>query len=79
MDISLVKGINHDKQLQYIASALIELCSRLKVTVIAEGVETKEEFQTLSNMNCLNFQGYYFSKSLRMEEFIKKVDTCSNK
>lgn len=79
MDISLVKGINHDKQLQYIASALIELCSRLKVTVIAEGVETKEEFQTLSNMNCLNFQGYYFSKSLKMEEFIKKVNTCSNK
>ena len=47
-----------------IVEAIISLAHRLKMMVVAEGVETEEQFAILLEMNCQFGQGYLFSKPL---------------
>jgi len=44
-----------------ICKALIELAGGLDLTVLAEGVERYEEVETLRQLGCVSFQGYYFA------------------
>ena len=48
---------------------MIGLAKSLELPIIAEGVETAEQMQTLKAMGCDIIQGYYFSRPLPVEEF----------
>ena len=50
---------------------IIDIADYLNVPVIAEGVENKEQMETLKNMGCDIVQGYYFSKPVPADEFAK--------
>jgi len=62
LDMGLVRAISTDKVRQALVSAMISACDGLNIRVIAEGVETIDEFNTLLNMNVSLFQGYLFAK-----------------
>jgi len=47
---------------QSVVQTVIDLCRRLDLDVVAEGVETKVSVQTLREMGCVVLQGYYFSR-----------------
>jgi EAL domain-containing protein (putative c-di-GMP-specific phosphodiesterase class I) len=47
-----------------IVKAIIGIAHSLKLTVIAEGVETVEQYKLLYKHQCDQIQGYYFSKPL---------------
>jgi EAL domain-containing protein (putative c-di-GMP-specific phosphodiesterase class I) len=46
---------------------------RLDIAVLAEGVETREEVEALRVLGCALFQGFFFSRPLPADRFIKKV------
>ena len=52
-----------------ILSTIIELAKKLDMDVITEGVETKEEAESLEEKGCLMFQGYYFSRPVNIAKF----------
>lgn len=52
-------------------SIVIDIADYLGVPVIAEGVETEEQYLTLKKLGCSIIQGYYFSKPVPAEEFEK--------
>jgi diguanylate cyclase (GGDEF)-like protein len=59
-----------------IVEAIISLAHRLKMMVVAEGVETEEQFAILLEMNCQYGQGYLFSKPLskpQVDELIENI------
>ena len=60
IDQSFVRGIEKDDNT--ILIAIIALASALKLSTIAEGVETKTELDFLLEHNCSLIQGYYFFK-----------------
>lgn len=66
--ISNICRSNRDREL---VGGIINLASALSLGVIAEGVETKEQFNVLLNLNCQAAQGYYFSKPLPEQEAYK--------
>ena len=68
MDQSFVRGMTIDSKNARIACAIIEIGHSLKQLVVAEGVETKEQFDFLRKRGCDIIQGYYFSKPLATEE-----------
>jgi diguanylate cyclase (GGDEF)-like protein len=75
IDKSFVDGLPDDEEDVSIAIAIIALAQSLKLGVIAEGVETKEQKEFLVKNGCDNIQGYYYSKALpaeEMEEMLKK-------
>lgn len=62
IDQSFIKEMMNDSKNIKLLQAIISLKSIYNVTIIAEGVETKEQSDTLKAMNCYIHQGYYFSK-----------------
>jgi diguanylate cyclase (GGDEF)-like protein len=56
-----------------IVEAIISLAHRLKMIVVAEGVETEEQFAILLEMNCQYGQGYLFSKPLSKSKIDKLI------
>jgi EAL domain-containing protein (putative c-di-GMP-specific phosphodiesterase class I) len=58
---------------QAICAALIELGRRLDLAVLAEGVETREEVEALRVLGCQLFQGFFFSRPLPVDKFVRKV------
>ena len=54
-----------------IVKAMINLAHQLKMEVVAEGVETKEEVQKLIELGCDCAQGFYFCKPVHQDEIIE--------
>jgi PAS domain S-box-containing protein/diguanylate cyclase (GGDEF)-like protein len=52
-----------------IAKTILNLASQLGLKVIAEGVESHEQFSFLKENNCYAIQGYYFHKPLSVKDF----------
>ncbi|QDZ27564.1 EAL domain-containing protein [Noviherbaspirillum sp. UKPF54] len=71
MDRSFIKDIPGDYSDAAIADAIIAMSQRLKVMVVAEGVETDAQLDFLRERGCDEIQGYYFSKPLPPDEFVR--------
>jgi len=69
IDKSFVSDVCKDPHDTAIVRAIINLGHALDVTVIAEGVETKEQLQYLSALECDAVQGFLFSKALSVKAF----------
>lgn len=70
IDKSFVSKILTDKKTASIVKAIIDLSRSLDLTVIAEGVETKEEWDKLKSYKCHYMQGYLYSKPLDFHSLI---------
>ncbi len=52
---------------------VVALAKSLGLTIVAEGVETKEQLEVIENMGCDMIQGYIFDKPLPEEEFVERI------
>ncbi len=62
LDKSFVAGMTNNKDDEAIVDNILDLAKSLRLKVIAEGVETKEQFDSLYAKGCDFFQGWYFGK-----------------
>ena len=69
LDMSFVRSAFSEKRDMRMIELIISIAERLDVPVIAEGVETEEQYLALKEMGCDIVQGYYFSKPVPKEEF----------
>ncbi len=77
IDRSFVMDIPNDP----ITSTIIDMAKNLKLDIIAEGVETQEQFEYLANNQCSQIQGYYFSKpieSAKALELLSQIEHFPN-
>ena len=74
IDRAFVRDITTNPDDAAIARIIIDIASTLKLSVIAEGVETRAQMQFLSFNNCVEMQGYLFSRPVRAEEFAKLLE-----
>ena len=74
IDKSFIRDICTDSEDEAIANAVISLGHNLRMKVIAEGVETKEQLEHLRAQGCDKIQGYYFSRPVPAEEFTKLLE-----
>ena len=69
IDRAFVRDLAEGKSDKAIVSTIIAMARNLDMDVIAEGVETKEQHDILTNRGCFNFQGYLFGEPLPIELF----------
>jgi EAL domain-containing protein (putative c-di-GMP-specific phosphodiesterase class I) len=62
-----------DQKANIIVKNVIKLTEDLGIQSLTEGVETIDQFNMLSDMGCLMFQGYYFSKPVPRAEFEETI------
>lgn len=62
IDMSLVRGIDANLVTQRIIRSVVALCRDMRVNLVAEGVETAAERDTLLSLGCDLLQGYFFGR-----------------
>ncbi len=62
IDMNLVRGIDRHGPRQAIVCAVAQVCTDLGIDVIAEGIETLQEYQWFRDQGVYLFQGYLFSR-----------------
>ncbi|KAA0960464.1 bifunctional diguanylate cyclase/phosphodiesterase [Pseudomonas sp. ANT_H12B] len=71
IDQSFIRGLSSDSNDAALVSAIISLGRSLKLIIIAEGVETLEQLDFLKAHQCEEGQGYYFSKAVEPDDFVR--------
>jgi EAL domain-containing protein (putative c-di-GMP-specific phosphodiesterase class I) len=64
IDRSFTQGIPRDGNDTAICTAIIAMARSLNLSVVAEGVETREQAEFMSRNGCLVAQGFYFSRPM---------------
>ena len=72
IDMLFIRDTNNAERSRIILESVISMARSLKLDVICEGVETKEQVDMLIALGCNVFQGYYFSKPVTVMEFEQK-------
>lgn len=67
IDRTFIRDIQHDADDVAIAHAIVQMGKTLNLTVLAEGVETQAQFNTLREHGCDEFQGFLVSEPLTAE------------
>ena len=75
IDQSFVRQITTTPDETTIVTAVIAMGRSLKLRVVAEGVETREELAFLQAQQCDEAQGYFFSRPVLPEQFAKLLET----
>ena len=75
IDKSFIDDIIEDKRAAGIVKTIIDMAHNLKLKVVAEGVENKEQLDILHLQGCELYQGFIFSKPLVENEFLDKLKT----
>lgn len=71
IDGSFIKNINNNETSSVISKFIIDMARELKIKIIAEGIENREQLSALRELNCDNGQGYLYSKPVPLGEFEK--------
>lgn len=72
IDKSFINDMTINEHDKAIVATIINMSHNLKLSVIAEGVETEEQLMYLQKYDCDEIQGYYYSKPIPAEEFEEK-------
>ncbi len=70
IDKSFVKDVLDDANDASIARMIIRLAQSMELTVIAEGVETREQRDWLESEGCFKYQGYYFGRPVPADQLV---------
>ena len=62
LDMELIRGVDGDRVRQVLVETTLEMCRKLGIRVIAEGIETRAELDCLRQMGVELFQGYLLAK-----------------
>ncbi len=75
IDRSFVCGVANDKLARAILESSIDLAKKLDMNVVAEGVETEEDWEVVAALGCDNVQGYFIAKPMPFDEFTDWLET----
>lgn len=65
LDMVLVRDVNKSETKRLLIGSFTELCKSMNIPVVAEGVETQAELDTLVSLGCELYQGYFFARPAR--------------
>ena len=73
IDKSFIDNIHLDNDSAAITKAILALAHNLELKVVAEGVETKAQYDYLNAINCDEAQGFFLSRPLPEDELIQHI------
>ena len=73
IDKSFVMDMNRDSNDSTIVRSIIDLAHNMSLKVVAEGVEDQDALQHLTSLRCDIVQGYFISKPLPPDEFMRRL------
>lgn len=74
IDMRFMENLDISERAGNILFSIIQMAKAIHMEVIAEGVETSNQYELLVSMDCDGVQGYYFYKPMEKEEFSRQLD-----
>lgn len=74
IDMRFMDSVDTSERAANILYSVIQMAKAINMQVVAEGVETEEQYEMLLNMDCDSIQGYYFYRPLMENDFADKLD-----
>jgi len=68
IDRSFITGIPEEATRMALVRTMVSLAGALRMTTVAEGVESVEQFTALQRLGCDQYQGYYHSRPMSLEQ-----------
>lgn len=68
IDGSLNRGLHESQDNQFYLQSMVQIAHSLDIKIIAEGLEDEKDIELLTQAGVDNISGFYFSKSLRVDE-----------
>ncbi|MFN2381917.1 MAG: EAL domain-containing protein [Guyparkeria sp.] len=62
IDLRLIRGVDQHRGRQAAIRSTAMMCEEMGIELVAEGVETREEFEMLRSLGLTRFQGYWFAR-----------------
>ncbi|SFG22232.1 diguanylate cyclase (GGDEF) domain-containing protein [Lachnospiraceae bacterium C7] len=72
LDMLFLANDTHGKRGATIVQAIVKMAIDIGLSVIAEGVESKEQVEQLKRLGCHVIQGYYYAKPMKVKDFEKR-------
>lgn len=67
----------HNPKMWIFLQNTVKMLKDMKMEIVVEGIETREMVEIFSNLKCDFIQGYFFSKPIAKEEFVRFITTAS--
>ncbi len=74
IDRSFISDLSSDNEDGAIVEAMLAMAHKLKLNVIAEGVETQQQRDFLMECDCDEMQGFFFSRPVSSDDFLTLLD-----
>lgn len=78
LDRAFVVGLPHDRRAFSVAKALAHLASDLGITVVAEGVETVEQYESLREAGVKAIQGFHVARAMGEVQLLKWLSNSNH-
>ena len=79
MDMKFIRNVAINETDRRLVALILDIAKHLNLTVVAEGVENREQLKILKKAGCDMVQGYYFSRPVSADEFedliFKEINT----
>lgn len=79
IDKSFVASINENTNTGVVVKAMMMIGRELNLTILAEGIETEEQLDTMIKMDCDEIQGFYYSEPLSVDAYPEKIAEVNRK
>lgn len=73
LDAEFFRGDDNEGRGELIIGETITLAKKLDMRIVAEGIETREQVDSLADKDCDLIQGYYFAKPMPISEFEERA------
>ena len=73
IDRSFVDKVTTNEKDAAVCKGVITLAREMGLNVVAEGVETQEQFSYLKGHGCVTFQGYYFARPMPFDDLVQWI------
>lgn len=74
VDKSILWSSESNKKADFTLQSIFDMSKKLGLHVLVEGVETETQITKLLSLGCDYFQGYYFSKPVPGEDFVRYIE-----
>ena len=78
-DRSMTNSYFENGKAKHVMEAAIHMIHGMNLEIVSEGIETKEQYETMEDLGISHIQGYYFSKPLPEDEFLDFLENRRNK
>ena len=73
-DREMIQSYFSSEKAKKVMEAAITMIKGMELSIVAEGIETKEQLDIITGLGVDFIQGYYFSKPIPVDEFLRYID-----